>query len=281
VTPVFIDRVDADSVPEADALIVYDWSSAIAASTLPEKCGRQCYFVQAEETLLGAPADFAEAALRLPCRKIVVSSWLKTALKERHGQEAEGPVISGVDFDQFQNVSSEDERVGRVGMIYWSAPYKGSRNGLRAFELARRQVPGLCLVSFSRELPDLRLPARTRFHYDPPQDELKRIYSSCAIWLSPSLMEGSGMPVQEAMACGCAVVATDVGGVRDFGRDGGNLVIVSPGDTEAMAAQIVRLCGDDTLRRRIAAAAETDIRAFTWAAAAERMEEILARDVER
>jgi len=281
VVPRPIRGISEATVPESDALVIYDWSTAMAASSLPDRCGKKFYLVQAEEALLGAPRELAEAAYRLPYCKIVVSSWLKRMLEERYGQNAEGPLINGVDFEQFHPLEAGDGRWAHVGMIYWSAAYKGSRFGVQAFELARRECPDLQMLVFGREFPSTRLPKGARFAFDPPQNELGAIYSSCGIWLSPSLIEGGGMPVQEAMACNCAVVATDVGAVRDFAEDGKDILIVPPGDPQAMAAQIVRLARDRELSDRLSSAAAANIRKYTWDRATHQLEAVLTRHVAR
>ena len=272
----FVPDFDAAHLPEADALVVYDWASALRAAPLPARFGRKFYLVQAEEVQLGAPAELAARAFRLPYCKVVVSSWLKRMMADNYGEEAKGPVINGVDFDQFHDAGGDEKRSQRVGMMYASAPYKGSRDGIRAIELARRECPDIELLVFGRDAPSFPLPAPTRFYYDPPQEMLRNLYSSCGIWISPSLVEGSPMPVQEAMACGCAVVTTNVGGVQDWARPGVNVVVVAPGDVNAMAAEVVALHRDQERRRAIAAAASADIRQFTWERAAEQFEQILS-----
>jgi glycosyltransferase involved in cell wall biosynthesis len=275
----FVRDFDPDRMPDGDALIVYDWTTALRAAALPERCGRKFYLIQADESLLGVPERRARAAYQLPYELIVVSSWLKARMRDRYAQDAAGPVLNGIDFRQFHDTGGDSSRSRRVGMIYWSAPYKASRDGLQALAGAREHFRDLEVILFGRDVPDRRLPDYARFHYDPPQDTLRDLYSSCGVWLSPSLIEGGGMPVQEAMACGCAVVATDVGAVRDFGRPGDNLLVVPPGDVPAMSRPIISLLEDKRLREQLAAAAKADIRRYTWERATDQFEDILERGV--
>ena len=62
--------------------------------------------------------------------------------------------------------------------------------------------------------------------------EIRNIYNSCDVFLSPSWAEGSQAPPMEAMACGCAVLATNVGGIPDY---------AIAGETAAVSSFIYRL----------------------------------------
>ena len=82
----FVWDFDAERVPDGDAVVVYDWSTALRAAALPNRCGRKFCLVQAEECLLGAPERWVRAALSLPYECIVVSNWLKSRLRTHYSR---------------------------------------------------------------------------------------------------------------------------------------------------------------------------------------------------
>jgi glycosyltransferase involved in cell wall biosynthesis len=90
---------------------------------------------------------------------------------------------------------------------------------------------------------------------------------SAGILALPSLAEGFGLVLIEAMAAGVPVVATDVPGIRDVVRDGVTGLLVPPGNADALAAAIRRVVGDAGLRKRLIEAARADLPRFTWPAA--------------
>ena len=77
----------------------------------------------------------------------------------------------------------------------------------------------------------------------------------------PSLYEGFGLPLVEAMACGVPVITSDLGATREVAGSGG--LLIDPRDDVALAAAIARL-DDDAEHARLAAAALARSRAFSW-----------------
>ena len=105
------------------------------------------------------------------------------------------------------------------------------------------------------------------------EEELARAYAEAAALLMPSCYEGLGLVALEAMAAGVAVVAYDVGGLRDAVGDRG--VLVPSGDRAAMARACAELLVDPTHRADITARARDSVcSSHSWAAVALRVEEI-------
>lgn len=81
------------------------------------------------------------------------------------------------------------------------------------------------------------------------------------IFALPSQAEGISNTLLEAMACGCAPVATAVGGNPELVDDGGNGLLVPASDSQALAQALARLVGEPALRERLAQASLARARA--------------------
>jgi glycosyltransferase involved in cell wall biosynthesis len=79
------------------------------------------------------------------------------------------------------------------------------------------------------------------------------------IFLNLSEEEGFCIVVAEAMLAGLPVIAVDVGGIRDYGLDGENMLKLSSADAEGARAAILRLMVDQSLRERLGLRARADM----------------------
>ncbi len=82
-------------------------------------------------------------------------------------------------------------------------------------------------------------------------DDKRRWYSQLDIFALPTYREGFPNSLLEAMAAGCAIVTTPVDAISSVVYDEQSALIIEPGDTDALEKALVRLLGDDTLRRAL------------------------------
>lgn len=86
-----------------------------------------------------------------------------------------------------------------------------------------------------------------------PQEDLAALYSGARAFVYPSVYEGFGLPIVEAMACGTPVVATGNSSMKEI-AEGFAALVEDPLDARELAFQLARLSGDDDLHKSIAAA---------------------------
>jgi glycosyltransferase involved in cell wall biosynthesis len=126
---------------------------------------------------------------------------------------------------------------------------RGWRNEAFEAELARTSVP----VVMTGRVEDA---------------ELAELYRAAELLVFPSLWEGYGLPVLEAMACGCPVIASNRSSIPEAA--GGAGVLVDPEDPAVIAAMIRALLDDDALRDDLRARGLERAAGHSWADLAER-----------
>ena len=101
-------------------------------------------------------------------------------------------------------------------------------------------------------------------------------YRAADAFAFPSVKEGFGLVVLEALAAGLPVVASDIPVFAEYLTDGESALLVPPNDPAALAAALGRLAEDRALCRKLAAGGRPLVDRFTWAASARTHREIYA-----
>lgn len=109
---------------------------------------------------------------------------------------------------------------------------------------------------------DLSVAADVRFPGWVEGREVEGLWSVASAFVYPSLYEGFGLPVLEAMARGIPVACSDVSSLPEVAGDAA--LLFEPNDTEAIAAAIERLLGDPAEAERLRAAGRGRVREFSW-----------------
>ncbi len=113
---------------------------------------------------------------------------------------------------------------------------------------------------------ELRLADHLDFLGWPQPRELIWLYSACQIYLNPSLYEGFGLPVLEALACGAPAVVADTSSLPEVAGDAARLL--PPRDVAAWAATIADLWADEGARGDLARRGPAQAARFSWERAA-------------
>jgi glycosyltransferase involved in cell wall biosynthesis len=92
--------------------------------------------------------------------------------------------------------------------------------------------------------------------------ELPALYSAAALMVFPSLFEGFGIPLVEAMACGCPIAAANTTSIPEI-TDGGALLF-DPFDPEQMAEALHQALNDADLRQTLVARGNVQLPRFAW-----------------
>ena len=186
---------------------------------------------------------------RIPHRKLVT---IPNGIDERH---FEVPVDSRAARAELGIAG--DARV--VGVAARLMPQKGIEYLLRALALMHARAPHVVVViagegplepELRRAAVELGVGERVRFL--GPRRDVPRLLSLFDVMALPSVWEGLPMVVLEAMAAGCPVVASGVGGVPTAIQHGVSGLLVPPRDPERLADALFALLDDDPWRRRLA-----------------------------
>jgi len=153
---------------------------------------------------------------------------------------------------------------------------------LRAWEILRPKFPNLALVIAGGSAPIFRGGTTSRVAKDaqflgPVADsELPALYSGAAALVMPSLYEGFGLPVLEAMACGTPVICSTAGALPE--TVGNAAILFDPGDVGSLAGAIDNVLRDDTLRELLRQKGFERSAASSWRLTAQKIWDVLEQE---
>ncbi|HTC48155.1 MAG TPA: glycosyltransferase family 1 protein [Candidatus Aquilonibacter sp.] len=148
-------------------------------------------------------------------------------------------------------------------------PHKNEFRVVEAFAKARLD-PEIHLVFTGNVTPELDYPikkhslqSRVQFVGMVPEEKLPALYRGAEALIFPSLYEGFGLPVLEAMACGTPVVTSKVTALPEIAGDA--TVLVDPTSIEEIAGATGKIVNDTSLRSQLREKGLARARKFSWA----------------
>ncbi len=153
-------------------------------------------------------------------------------------------------------------------------PHKNLDRLVQAWEMVTQETPHTLVIAgtWDGRYPQAKVLAEQKqlsaIRFLGPVDEadLPALYSGAQLFVFPSLYEGFGLPVIEAMACGTAVTCAHTSSLPEVGGDAA--LYFDPLNVAEMARQINHLLTDVPLRKELAAKGLTQSQKFSWQATA-------------
>lgn len=163
-----------------------------------------------------------------------------------------------------------------VGTLH---PRKNFLRLVQAFSSIANRFPGVSLViaggrswqyaDIIAEPEKLGIPGRVIFPGFVDDSDLAALYSAADLFVLPSLYEGFGIPVLEAMACGTPVVISNRPSLPEVA--GGAALTCDPVDVDDMVATLEKVLTDSTLRQDLIDKGKQQAIKFTWEKAAQQL----------
>jgi len=212
------------------------------------------------------------------CRHIITNSKF-TALEIRRATGVSEDKISvtslGYDSDHFYASEMQNRLHCRpyllhVGQAY---PHKNLERLIHAFNMIAHHFPEVDLLLLGKPHPletsrlklmtsELGLSERVFFKSYVPYGDLPNWYRGALAFVYPSLWEGFGLPILEAMACGCPVLTSYGSGTEEVAGDGA--LLINPFKTESMASSLLALLSESKTRYGLIEQGLARARHFHW-----------------
>lgn len=196
--------------------------------------------------------------LHLPPDKVTAVPLAASATFYRRPEQEVGDFLEsqGIPDQYILTVGTREPRKNLLGLV-------------RAYSSMDTDIPLLCVgwsgwmsENLPQEIDRLRLRNRIKILGHLTDEELALLYSGAHVTVYPSLYEGFGLPILEAMACGCPVVCSNRSSMPEVA--GGAAVLVDPEDEADIAAGLSRVIDDAVLRQSCIDKGYARERQFSW-----------------
>jgi len=236
-------------IRKADVTVATAWATAYSLLKLNKSRGKKAYFIQGIETW-GANPDLALKSYSLPFYCISISPWLSEQINKKTGCRIPYLVLNGVDTRWFRPGIAKDFSAPVILMMTHPAPIKGTDDGLAVLKVIHEFFPKIPIHLFGMAPLSIEVPFAI-FHQSPQPDELRALYQSATIYLNTSQSEGWGLTSMEALACGCALVATRVGCIPLISEKH-KILTVEPGDRDGLLGHLEYLIKNPLMVEKMA-----------------------------
>tara|TARA_Y100001968_G_scaffold292632_1_gene297963 strand:- start:2412 stop:3434 length:1023 start_codon:yes stop_codon:yes gene_type:complete len=184
-------------------------------------------------------------------------------------------VYSGVNHKVFNQIELERRpRIKYILFVGTEIPRKNFSNALKAFKLLKKDFPDLFLVKTGNSggkdyriisnglINKLGLKKDIIFTGFIDDKQLRQYYLEAEMLLFPSLLEGFGLPIIEAMACGCPVVTSNIDPMREITKD--CALHVNPHSHEDIAIKCKELMQNSELKKKLTKSGLSNSKKYSW-----------------
>jgi glycosyltransferase involved in cell wall biosynthesis len=170
----------------------------------------------------------------------------------------------GLDGAYVLNVGTVEPRKNQIALL---RAFARASTQLKDVKVAIAGAPGWGQQQVAEEIDRLNLGKRVVLTGKVTAGELAALYSRALVFALPSLYEGFGLPLVEALGFGIPSVASSIPALMEVG--GPAAIYVDPRDTEQLSGALCQLAQDGALRLHLAAAGPEQAGKFSWRTTAE------------
>lgn len=225
----------------------------------------------------GAAGNLVERLSR-PAATVANSQQTAETLADVLGLDVDGIAYPGVDLETFSLTGPRafETDVPVVLFVGLLTEAKGVFDLLAAFARLSTDAE-LLLVGrgdrdrVRRESMALGIEPSVTLAGEVAHGSLPRYYRAADVVCLPTHNETVGMVNLEAMACGTAVLTTDLPGIRQYATDGESSLLVPPGNVDQLAERLETLVSSPTVRRELGQRGRSVAESYSWGATADRL----------
>ncbi len=238
---------------KTNVIIATAWQTAyFVREYIKVHTNKSFYFIQNSEddfSFSGENSGNAKLTYRFPFKKIVINK----KIFQRFILDEPLFFHVGIDSQFFKRIIEPKDRECIMFPLRNNVS-KGAKYVIECIRKLLEDTKDAKIIAYG-DYKEENIPSdikdRITYYYRPSRKVLVDLYNHSMVFVLPSIVEGMPLPPLEAMACGCAVVVTDNGGINEYINDGINGIICPIRDSNCLYEKIMLLINDITLRQKL------------------------------
>lgn len=267
-----VKRVTDAYISNADFIISTWWATALEVDRLSDEIGKKINLIQDYENWKGHEELLLKSYGLPKTTNIVIATYLYEIVNPKSVKKTY-TLFNAIDNNVFYIKNGIEKRLPSILMLYSNEKRKGTSYGMDALLKIKEKYPSVTISMFGTPIKPHNFPEIFNYYSQPKN--LPEIYNSHAIFLTTSIQEGFALPPCEALSCGCALVATNIGGHKDYLINNETGLAIEPKNVNDVFEKIELLLNDDAYRIEIANKGNRYFSAnFSWKKNIEQLEKI-------
>lgn len=236
-------------IRDSDIIMATAWQTAQSVYNLADSKGKKVYFIQGYEVNDEDTNKIeVEDSYKLGMNMFTITNWLEELISSVSEQKVK-VIHNWTRDEEFIREEKQINNPRSIIMLGNTAIHKGWSLGLEILKKAQEKYNCRIILYGVRQIPDL--PESFEFYQQPKRELLMKLYSEADICLFPSVREGWGLIVTEAMAHKCAVVGNNTGVVLELCKDEETALISKSKSVEDLENKLFRVIEDERLMKKL------------------------------
>lgn len=278
---ILVNELKNHLMPNSDFIFATAWQTAEVIKNFKMEKGIKLYLVQDFWPFMGKKKEIIKTWNNENFTLIAVSLWLKKLCLINSRNKKIFYIPNAVNHKSFyvkENFLKKKFKKFTILLMYSDGKYKNIDLALDLLKDFKSKNPDINVKIFGKKKPPKNKIINYNFLGQISDESLRKLYTKSHVLISTSKLEGGAGPVGEALACGCAVLTTEVKGSKDFIINSYNGLAIKKANKKILLNNLTKLYENEKWRNKLILNGLKHIKKFKWKKSAKKLSDLMQNE---